>query len=159
MVFVKDTNARFETLLAKFRAQDYRITPQRLALLRLLAESESHPSAAQIHEKLREQFPTLSLATVYKTLNILKEMGEVLELSFHSGEDRYDGSEPSPHPHLICIHCRKIIDSDMPEFGELTQNLASISGFKIVSHRLDFFGICPDCQKRETGGEIRTKTI
>jgi Fur family peroxide stress response transcriptional regulator len=145
-----DPKTRYDALLAKFREQGYRITPQRLALLRVLAASEGHPSATQIHEQLRGQFPTMSLATVYKTLNILKEMGEVLELGFGDGDNRYDGNMPFPHPHLICINCRQIIDPEVPEFRALAQHIATISGFQIVSHRLDFFGICPDCQSDES---------
>lgn len=146
-----DPEVRFDALLARFREGGYRITPQRLALLRLLAASKGHPSAAQLYEQLHAQFPTMSLATVYKTLHVLKELGEVLELGFGANDNRYDGNEPSPHPHLICLHCRKIIDPDVPQFATLAQEIATGSGFRIVSHRLDFFGICPDCQAREAG--------
>lgn len=140
-----DPNARFQALLAKFRESGHRITPQRVALLRLIAASEEHPSAAQLYERLHEQFPTTSLATVYKTLALLKEMGEVLELGFGADDNRYDGNNPLPHPHLICVRCRKILDLDIPAFQAMAQEVAAGSGFRIVSHRLDFFGICPDC--------------
>ncbi|MBN1262613.1 MAG: transcriptional repressor [Anaerolineae bacterium] len=146
-----DPDARFEALLAKFRERDHRITPQRLALLRLLAASEGHPSASQIHEQLHAQFPTMSLATVYKTLNLLKEMGEILELGFGDDDNRYDANEPFPHPHLICIRCHKIIDPEVPEYRALAHEVAATSGFRVVSHRLDFYGICPDCQRLEAG--------
>lgn len=147
---MNEVEVRLESLVAKLREQDYRITPQRLALLRFLAASEEHPSAMQIHESLSEQFPTMSLATVYKTLSILKDMGEVLELGFGGDDNRYDGHEPAPHPHLICIRCRKIIDLDAPDFEGLDRDVASYSGFRIVRHRLDFYGICPDCQNGES---------
>lgn len=147
---MKNVDGRLEYLLTKLRKQGHRITPQRMALLRLLTTSDDHLTAAQIHEKMRERFPTMSLATVYKTLNLLKEMGEVLELGFRDDDNRYDGSDPSPHPHLICIRCRKIIDLDMPEFGDVDQEIAVTSGFKILKHRLDFFGICPDCQEHNS---------
>jgi Fur family peroxide stress response transcriptional regulator len=143
---LNDPETRFDELLAKFREREYRITPQRLALLRLLATSESHPSAAQLHEQLREQYPTTSLATVYKTLSRLKEMGEVLELGFSDDDNRYDGNEPSPHPHLICTHCRKIIDPKVASYRDLAQEVAAQTGYKILRHRLDFYGICPACQ-------------
>jgi Fur family peroxide stress response transcriptional regulator len=141
-----DPEARFEELVAKFREREYRITPQRLALLRLLAESEGHPSAAQLHEELQEQFPTTSLATVYKTLSRLKEMGEVLELGFSDDDNRYDGHDPSPHPHLICLRCRTIIDPQVSLFPSLAKEVAENTGYQILEHRLDFYGICPDCQ-------------
>lgn len=147
---MKESDVRFEELLAKLRAQEYRITPQRMALLRLLAVNDGHPNAAELHAQLREQFPTISLATVYKTLNLLKDMGEVQELSFCGEDTRYDGHDPSPHPHLVCIHCHKIIDLDAEDFDDLAQDVASASDFRILHHRLDFFGICADCQLHES---------
>ena len=142
-----DPAIRFEELVARFRERGHRITPQRLALLRLLAASENHPSAAQLYKQLREQYPTLSLATVYKTLSRMKEMGEVLELGFSDDDNRYDGNEPSPHPHLICIQCQKIIDPELASFRDLAQEAAANTRFRILRHRLDFYGICPDCQE------------
>ena len=144
---INNPEARFEELVAKFRKRGYRVTPQRLALLRLLAASENHPSAAQLYERLQEHYPTTSLATVYKTLSRLKEMGEVLELGFSDDDNRYDGNEPAPHPHLICIRCRKIIDPEVVSLRGLAQEVAANMGYKIVGHRLDLYGVCPDCQR------------
>lgn len=141
-----DAEARFEELLAALRERECRITPQRIALLRLLASSEDHPSAMDLYERLRVQYPTTSLATVYKTLNLLKEMGEVLEMSFSGDDHRYDGNEPFPHPHLICLQCHSITDPDVPVFESLAEDVAMKTGYRILSHRLDFFGICPQCQ-------------
>ena len=140
---------RFEELVAKFRQRDYRLTPQRMALLRLLAESDGHPSATHLYEQLREQFPTTSLATVYKTLTVLKDMGEVLELGFGDDNNRYDGNKPYPHPHLICTHCHRIMDPELSLVQSLEREVADLSGYRIVGHRLDFYGVCPDCQAED----------
>ena len=88
---MSDPESRFQQLIAKLKARNYRLTPQRTALLRLLAASEGHPSASHLYEQIKAQFPTTSPATVYKTLNLLKEMGEVLELGFSNDDNRYDG--------------------------------------------------------------------
>ena len=144
-----DPQARFEELMKRLRERRYRMTPQRVALLRLLASSEGHPSAAQLYDRLRAQFPTTSLATVYKTLSLLDEMGEVLELGFSDDDRRYDGNKPYPHPHLICIRCRKIVDAEARVTQSLAQEMAQGSGFQVVGHRLDFYGLCPDCQGAE----------
>ncbi|MFO7743435.1 MAG: Fur family transcriptional regulator [Anaerolineae bacterium] len=144
-----DPEERFEELEAKFRQHGYRMTPQRVALLRLLSTSEGHPSANSLHEQIKEQFPTTSLATIYKTLVILKDMGEVLELGFSGDDNRYDGNKPYPHPHLICLHCRRIVDLRMRLVNSLEQEVTELSGYKMVGHRLDFYGICPDCQSGE----------
>ncbi len=142
-----DREARFCELLVKLRARHYRMTPQRLALLHVIATSEAHPSAAHLYEQVQAQFPSMSFATVYKTLNMLKEMGEVLELGFSDDDNRFDGRQPAPHPHLICTHCRKIVDLDAVPVAELTSEMARRTGFEILSHRLDFYGLCPDCRQ------------
>jgi Fur family peroxide stress response transcriptional regulator len=141
-----DPQARFEELVNKLREREYRLTPQRIALLRLLAASDGHPSASHLYDQIRDQFPTTSLATVYKTLNVLKEIGEVLELGFSDGDNRYDGNRPYPHPHLVCINCQKILDVEVSLAQNLVQEVAQSSGYQIVSHRLDFCGLCPGCQ-------------
>ena len=135
--------------MGRLRERHCRVTPQRVALLRLLASSEGHPSAAHLYDQIRAQFPTTSLATVYKTLSLLDDMGEVLELGFSHDDNRYDGHNPHPHPHLICIRCRKIVDAEASLTQNLAQEMASGSGFRVVGHRLDFYGLCPDCQGSE----------
>ena len=142
-----DPQARFEALVAKLREQEYRLTPQRVALLRLLAVSDGHPSASQLYEQMKDQFPTTSLGTVYKTLNVLKEIDEVLELGFSGDDNRFDGKKPYPHPHLICVRCRKIIDQEVSLAPDLEPQVARQSGYQIIGHRLDFYGVCPDCRE------------
>jgi Fur family peroxide stress response transcriptional regulator len=83
-----DPQARFEALVGRLREQEYRLTPQRIALLRLLAASDEHPSASHLHDQLHAQFPTTSLGTIYKTLNLLKDLDEVLELGFSDDDNR-----------------------------------------------------------------------
>jgi Fur family peroxide stress response transcriptional regulator len=134
-------------LVSKLREREYRLTPQRIALLQLLAASDGHPSASQLYDRISDQFPTTSLATVYKTLNVLKEIDEVLELGFSDGDNRYDGNKPYPHPHLICVRCRKIMDLEVSIAQDLVQQVAQQSGYQIAGHRLDFYGVCPDCRE------------
>ena len=139
---------RIQTLVNKLRARECRITPQRLALLELLFNSQEHPSAGQLYDQLKPQFPTLSLATVYKTLNLLKEMGEVREIGFSDGDSRYDAVKPFSHAHLMCIQCHSIVDADVPALSDEERALATRSGYEITGHRFDFFGICPKCQSK-----------
>ena len=140
---------RLDQMITKLRENECRITPQRLTILKILASSDGHPSVEAIYEKVKQDFPTTSIATVYKTLIVMKKIGEVLELGFSDGSNRYDGNRPFPHPHLICTKCRKIMDPDLGALDDMAQELAQETGFKIMSHRLDFFGICPQCQKNE----------
>lgn len=143
------TNGRLNELIARLKKQGFRLTPQRKAVLKVLASDIHHPSVEQIYKQVKKDFPMTSLATVYKTVTLLKELGEVLELGFADGSNRYDGRKPNPHPHLICIECNKILDPDVDGWRDLPQALSESTGFRILSHRLDFYGICPQCQKRK----------
>ncbi len=143
---MQDALSRLDSMLRKLREKGYRVTPQRLAIFKVLAESEGHPGAEEIYASVKTDFPTTTIATVYKTLAVLKSIGEVLELEFSSDYNRYDGKKPGPHPHLICIKCKRIVDPDLKSLTEMTEKLASQTGYKLISHRLDFYGICPECQ-------------
>ncbi len=137
---------RLDQMLSKLKDHDFRITPQRLAVLKVLAASDGHPSVERIYESVRAQFPTTSLATIYKTVALLKQENEVLEISFPDGSNRYDGNKPFPHPHLICTRCKKIIDPDLSSLEDLAKEVTKETGFQITNHRLDFFGLCRECQ-------------
>jgi Fur family peroxide stress response transcriptional regulator len=144
-----DPQARLDEMITKLKERDHRLTPQRMAVLKILAANEGHPSVEQIYDRVKADFPMTSLATIYKTVTLLKEMGEILELGFSNDGNRYDGIRPYPHPHLICTECKNIVDPDVATLSELRQEVAQSTGYQIVSHRLDFFGICPQCQGRE----------
>ncbi len=139
---------RLDQMLSKLKANDFRLTPQRLAVLKVLAVSEGHPSVERIYETVRAEFPTTSIATIYKTVNLLKQLDEVLELGFPDGSNRYDGNKPYPHPHVICTHCKKIIDPNLGSLQDMTNEVIIETGFQIHNHRVDFFGTCRECQSR-----------
>jgi Fur family peroxide stress response transcriptional regulator len=145
---VLDPGARLQSLVAKIRERGGRLTPQRVAVLRVLVTSDGHPSVEQIHEQIKADFPTTSLATIYKTVTLLKEMGEVLELGFADGSNRYDGNNPHPHPHLVCTQCGEIRDLDVPALGKLLNQVSQDVGYEIVGHRFDLYGICSRCQAK-----------
>jgi Fur family peroxide stress response transcriptional regulator len=139
-------NTRLDDLVAKLKSTGHRATPQRLAILKVLTENKEHPSADQIYGQVRKTFPTTSLATVYNTLECLKEMGEVLELPFGDG-NRYDGRNPSPHPHLVCTVCGRIEDLSI-DLRKTAAELAATWGYANVRPRLEFYGVCPRCQQQ-----------
>ena len=141
-----DPDTRLKELVAKLKERNHRLTPQRLAVLKILAAGEEHPSIERIYEQIRPDFPMTSLATVYKTVTLFKEMDEVLELGFNNGGNRYDGSKPYPHPHLICTQCGAIEDLEVDALRGIPHQVVQDTGYRIVSHRLDFFGICQKCQ-------------
>jgi len=146
---------RMEQMVSKLKSHEFRITPQRLAVLRVLAASDGHPSVEGIYKEVRKEFPTTSIATIYKTVNLLKQIDEVLEIAFPDGSNRYDGNKPFPHPHIICVRCKRIVHPDLESLEAIMDSAAEKTGFEILSHRLDFFGICNDC--RETELEINSR--
>jgi len=105
-----------------------------------------HPTAEQIHTRVKAQFPMTSLATVYNTLDLLKEMGALLEIELGHGSSRFDGVNPHPHPHLICTRCHTILDTDIPHLQTVTDVVSQTTGFMVTGYRFDIFGICPTCQ-------------
>lgn len=143
---MNDPKARFDELIAILREHDFRLTPQRVELVRLIAASDRHPSASQLYEKIKVQFPTISPATVYKTLAMLKDINQVFEIDLP--DDRhYDGGRPQPHAHLICIKCNQIIDGEVSLDPEVIKKLEKGSGYTILRPQISLYGLCPDCKK------------
>jgi Fur family peroxide stress response transcriptional regulator len=140
------THDRVRELVTALRAKGYRLTPQRLAVLRALVQSPEHPSVEQVYEEVRRQHPMISRATVYKTVETLKGMGQVLELEFSGAGNRYDGRRVEPHPHLVCRGCGRIQDLELPGLMREATEVAQKRGYQLLSHRLDFYGLCPECQ-------------
>jgi Fur family transcriptional regulator, peroxide stress response regulator len=145
---------RLEAIIRGLRDGGHRITPQRLAILRAMVVEASHPSVEEVHRRIQREFPTTSLATVYKTVSLLKAAGEILELGFGDLGSRYDALRPYPHPHVICTRCGAIRDPEDLGIQPLVERMAQETGYAILTHRFDLFGLCPSCQKqtREQGG-------
>ena len=140
--------SRLDYMIERLKENEFRITPQRIAIVEILANSYDHPGVDQIYREVTKKFPTTSLATVYKTVTLLKELGEVMEMGFGDESNRYDGRNPRSHPHIMCVKCKSITDPELSSLNEMSKELFTETGYKIVSHRLDFFGICPNCQKK-----------
>ena len=141
-----NSDVRFNQMIVALKERNFRLTPQRVELVRLIAASEGHPSASQLYTKIKLQFPTMSHATVYKTLSMLKEMDQVLEIDLRD-DSHYDGNRPQPHPHLICVNCNKIIDGEVSLDAESLMKLEQASGYKILRPQISLYGLCPDCNK------------
>ncbi len=150
-------DARVEDLRQKLQNSGHRITPQRLCILRALVGSNTHPSAEEIYAQVKQISPTTSLATVYKTLDTLREMGEVLEIQPGDGRQHYDGVRPHFHPHVICTSCGEIQDVEVEGLTGLPSLAQSASGYKIHAQRVEFYGLCAACQARENTESNTTK--
>lgn len=150
MYTAEQRGARAEELIGALKDADGRVTHQRVAVISTLLNDENHPSAEDIYQALKPTYPMLSFATVYKTLNKLKTMGEVLELEFREGSNRYDGMRPLPHAHLICTECGRIQDVEVEAPVIAAQSAAEELGYELLGTRFDLYGECQSClSKRE----------
>ncbi len=125
----------------------YRKSVQRQKIYELIKGSFEHPTAMSIYETLREKMPALSLGTVYRNLAILVEQGLVIRMPFKNGFDRFDANTLAHH-HLICENCGKVEDISLPALAEIDKIAAKSNEFKILRHRIEFYGICRNCRKR-----------
>lgn len=129
--------------MEKYRQLNIKLTPQRLAILRYLEGNKEHPSAEQIYKSVQKQFPTMSFATVYNTLEALKNIGNVQELKIDPSKKRYD-PDMSNHHHLICKKCKSILDIYKDFEISLPDDLSG--GFDILGNNIEFYGICGNCK-------------
>lgn len=134
--------------LADLKARGIRLTPQRQIILQFLKETDEHPTAEQVYQKIGEQFPGISLATVYNTLNMLKDLGVIRELSYGDLSSRYDGND-AHHAHLVCQTCNHVTDIPCPPQEKMLTEDIRNSGFQLDTYRLEFYGTCPGCQAAE----------
>ncbi len=132
----------------RLRNRGFKVTPQRLAVYEALARTRSHPRAEMLYKELRPSYPTMSLATVYKSLSILCEIGLAQELSFGEDAFRYD-ADTSDHPHVRCVQCGRVDDVEAIDTKELTDEVAHSTGYHLTDHQLYFFGICPECRSKK----------
>ena len=125
-----------------------RITPQRHAILEYLISSMTHPTADEIYKALEGRFPNMSVATVYNNLRVFREVGLVKELTYGDASSRFD-FVTHEHYHIICEECGKIVDFQYPGLDEIEQFAAHVSGYKVSHHRLEVYGLCPECENNK----------
>jgi len=125
----------------------YRLTPQRIMVLDALHSVDRHISAEEIFAKVKAKYPYANISTVYRTLELLKELGLINEIDLGDGRIRYHHAEKGHHHHLICSKCGNVIDLPESAFLKLTQDLARDYKFKADLRHLAIFGLCSNCQK------------
>ena len=125
-----------------------RRSKQRDKILEYLRRTDAHPTAQTIYHEVLPEFPSLSLGTVYRNLNILEERGLVRRLQFGSTFDRYDADTLS-HSHFYCRICGQIYDLPLKGDTDLRRHIAEENGHKIDEYRIDFYGICEQCLVNE----------
>ena len=150
----RQVGRRVDEMRDALAALGVNVTRRRAKTLEALASTDRHPSANEIHAEVRRWYPSTSLATIYNTIELLKEAGQILELEFSGAANRYDGRRPDPHPHLVCLVCEDIDDMDDAgdnDGGGGLERLSRVTGYKLVSQRTDYYGVCPACQGADGG--------
>ena len=146
MGVVASGRQRYNELVRALGRGGYRLTPQREAVLRVLANTTQHPSADQIYEQARQRCRSTSRATVYNTVTVLKQLGELEILDLTRTAQRYAARASAEHAHLVCTRCDRIDDYDSTELQATLAAAAAASGYRGVASRLSFYGECPACQ-------------
>lgn len=133
----------YQNLDVFLRERGIKASYQRVRILDYMRGTKSHPSAAKIYQDLHPQIPSLSLATVYNTLNLFVEKGLITELKVEGDEARYDFPY-EPHAHFVCTECGTIYDVPMG----VPQACMDMEGFLVKETQIVFRGVCPSCQHR-----------
>ena len=137
-----------EEIAETIRKSGHRATSQRIVVYEALWKAGSHPNVSDIHKYASKTDPTISLATVYKNLQLFSEIGLVREMGFRDGSTRYD-PDVDFHINLVCNKCGRIDDFDCVSFEEIAPNLKQRADFEVQSHNFEVRGLCSRCRGSE----------
>ncbi len=137
-----------EQIIKKYKGKGFKLTPQRLAILKFLEGNTNHPTAEDIYVEIKKKYPTVSFATVYNTIEALRERGEILEITIDPERKHFDPN-PTPHHHIMCSKCKKLGDifvdySEALSLG-LPENITR--EYTVTGNHVDFYGICKNCRE------------
>lgn len=137
----------YDRTIQTLKSRGIRVTPQRIAIIRYLIASTAHPTAEMIHDALVDQFPHMSVATVYNNLRLLADLGLVEEMNVSDTAVHFDFAL-TPHYHAVCTNCGKIVDFHYGRATDVEAVAASKTGFQVTGHHLEVYGLCPECQAK-----------
>ena len=140
---------QFVELSQRLRDHGLRLTPQRLLILQAVLGRKDHPTVEDVFRQTRDLMPTVSLTTVYHTLETLVQVGAIAKVSSYSDLRRYDG-KVDQHVHVICSSCGQIVDAPLLCAGEELPDLEQTTGYAGLRPVHTFAGICPTCQASQT---------
>lgn len=132
----------------KLRSEGFKVTPQRLVIYDALHKFENHPNAEMIYQSLKATHPSMSLATIYKTMEIFEKIRVVRVLDVGEDSHRYD-YDVDNHAHIRCSCCNRIMDLHGVDIDELYQKAGDLSKFAVTGLSLSFEGLCPECLKEK----------
>lgn len=129
-----------ETIISRCEAKGLRLTDQRRAVVRVIEEASDHPDIQQLHERATGYDPNISIATVYRTVKLLEEVGILEKLEFGDGVARYEDAERDHHDHLIDLASGRVIEFVDHEIEALQRSIAAKHGFRLRGHRMELYG-------------------
>ena len=135
---------RLSEFAARCREGGLAVTPQRLAIIKVLLDSGDHPRADAIFAAVRMQHPHISLATVHRTLETLCDIGEARKVTMLHDSARYDGNI-TPHHHVVCVKCRRIRDIEIPRLDRLVALQSELGEFTVIGSSLEIHALCDEC--------------
>lgn len=130
---------------AKCREKGLKLTPQRLAIYKILSAKAQHPTINEVYGNIKKEHPSLSLNTVYKTLQLFIELGMASQFTTKEGVIRYE-VKIQPHHHILCLKCRRIDDIFDSALNKLKLSPSLRRGFEVVKHEVVFYGYCSKCK-------------
>jgi len=134
-------------MAAALRVQGYKLTVPRLAVLQVLADGGQLLSPAEIYQRGKEVYPALGLTTVYRTLEILTNLGFLRRTYVGDHQQRYATHSGGHNHHLICRQCGRVLDVAQCNLADLVEDLQTQTQFRIDGHYVEFYGICPNCSR------------
>jgi Fur family peroxide stress response transcriptional regulator len=134
-------------IIEGMKEKGLKLTHQRAEIIEILSHEKSHPTASAILEKARRKAPSVSLSTVYYTLDIMKRAGLIKELEFDDRDSRYEG-DISDHLNLVCKGCGKIVDFEARK-PVPPNKVEKKTGFRVDSTRFEYYGLCKDCRSKK----------
>lgn len=137
-----------ENIYQALKEKEFRLTPQRMMILKALEKSEGHFSAEEIYMQVHSQYPHINISTIYRTIELLKGFGLVTEINLGDGWVRYHYGDKGRHHHLVCQGCGKIIELDEDTSSALEESILRNYDFKAELKHLAIFGHCGDCRRK-----------
>jgi len=140
-----------------------RSTEQRRIILRIIQQAGGHLDADDIYRQARQNLPVISLSTVYRNLQLFKDLGLIEEHQFDGIGRRYEGMPRSKHHHLVCLGCGRVLDFRCPSTESLKSRISKQEGFEVIDAEVRLVGYCPECQQRlldsETDTEVKQQVL
>ncbi len=143
------TQEAIDNFVQKCRTLGLSVTPQRLSIFKALVDDHTHPRPEDIYKKIKTEHPTISLATIYKTLETFEKHGIISVVTHLHNTVRYDPIT-EPHHHVVCVKCNKIIDVMDPSLNELKIPEHILQGNELLDYSIHFNVICSECRVKET---------